>query len=173
MRWLALVVLLTLGAPTALAEDTFPATETAIAAALCAGHGPCRLESVLYAGRRHGMSLAVARVRRGGVCAAERAYRDELITVRGHVVQQLGTLVIGPEPCLEWQLSHWSRSGSELTFEYGFVGAPMLLPPGVTGRTVLHVRPWPLAIVSATDGVAPIPTPPTPARGPLVVISME
>jgi hypothetical protein len=174
MRWLALAMgLAVFASSSAAAQHGFPATREAITAVLCSGHRSCRVEWVLYAGRHRGVPYAVARVRRGGGCVEERAYYDELIAMHNDEVERQRTLVIGREPCLEWQLSSWRRSGDELLFEYGMMGAPILMPPGSTGRSVLRIRPWPLAIVSATDGTSPIATPPTPAHGPLVVLTME
>jgi len=150
--WLGLAFVLI--ASTAQAQHAFPASRDELRAVLCANHRPCRVESVLSAGTHRCVPFAVVRVRRGGVCALELGYRDELVSFENGAVRALRTLVIGSEPCLEWQLSSWRYRGGELLFEYGMMGAPIAVPSGSTGRTVLHVRPWPLAIVSATDGAS-------------------
>lgn len=168
---LVLSVLVSSGA--AAQRARFPATDEQVAAALCAGRHACRVDFVLSAGRHAATPLAVVRVRVGRGCVDERGYRDELVAFRGGTVHRLRTLVIGREPCLEWQLSSWRFEGGELLFEHGMMGAPIALPPDTSGRTVLHIRPWPVRIVSATDGDRVLPTPPTPARGPLEILSME
>lgn len=157
----------------ALAQSRFPGSDADVRAAVCPARGSCRIDFVLAAGGHGATSLAVVRVRSGRlVCADEPAYRDELIAHDARGVRRVRTLVRGEAPCLEWERSSWRYEGGELLFEYGVMGAPTGYDTD-TRRTTLHVRPWPLAITAAFLGSDPMAAPPTPARGPLVVLTME
>lgn len=170
----ALVALVALAADARAQEPTFPASDRALRAALCPTRGGCRFDFVLDAGMHGDRALAVVRVRSGPlVCCEEHGYRDYLVSSRAGVVRRERLLVRGTCPCLEWERSSWAYRRGELIFRYGGMGAP----PGADADlrpTTLHLTPSPLAITASYRGDSRDPVAATlPARGPLVVLSME
>lgn len=152
----------------------FPADESAIRAALCPTRGSCRFDFVLDAGVHGPRALAVVRVRSGPLaCCGEPGYRDYLVSSRAGVVRRERLLARGTCPCLEWRRSTWSYRHAELIFTYGGMGAPPA-PDTDMRPTTLHLRPSPLAITASFRGETPDTVTETrPARGPIVVLSME
>jgi hypothetical protein len=171
--WAVLVLTLALGTGAAAQDRAFPATDDALHALLCPARGRCTVVFVTDAGHHGETDLAVVRVASGPrVCVDEPAYRDFLVSSRAGALRRERLLVRGECPCLEWQRSRWAYRAGELRFTYGMMGAPTGYGTD-TRETTLHVRPWPLGIVGADlEGEAMAP-PAMPARGPILVLTME
>lgn len=181
-RWLVLALALAVAPLVGSAQSTphgssvFPRDRALLREALCGARRPCRVESVLRAGRDgHGDPLAVVHLRlRGGPPGAPEChgYSDRLAVLRGGQVRQLRELSRGDVRCLEWEPSTWSFENGELIFVYGGMGAPPSADADMR-PTRTHFHPWPLAITAQYRGTEPVTTlPALPSRGPLFVLSM-
>lgn len=161
------------------ASPRFDATQASVAHSLCAGRARCSLESVLAVGPdAQGAPRAVVRIRVGpSTCQDQRPYRDWLVrSVRGRV-QPLRELVRGDLPCLEWHPTHWTLAGGTIVFHHGGMGAPYDVGSLGAERAV-HLSLDTLTVVAHFAGAVPLPLPlpsgrSLPARGPLLVLSME
>lgn len=155
------------------AQPGWRAPNAAIREAVCPPRGRCRIESVLAAGRgRGGEPLALVRARWGRLCVDELSYHDWLVALRRGRVVRVRELAYGRTPCLEWEQSEWTFEDGELVFHFSGMGAPPATGTDMRRRH-MHVRPWPILITSEIAGDERMLTPPTPARGPLIIMSME